>query len=275
MKIKNSLSNVNKRHYEVEKKLAEKLKSSKKIDRKELYSSVYEELFEEIRDHPQLITKDDPIKKNKKIKIQVKFLKKFVNENTIFSEIGPGDCSLSFAMSDFVKKVYAFDVSKTISYNEKMPNNFKLILYDGCVLPVESEKFDVIFSNQLIEHLHVDDVVEQAESIYKSIKKNGCYICFTPNMYSGPHDVSKYFDNTACGLHLKEYTNIELMEMFRSVGFKKIKFFAGGKGFYFQLPFYFIKTMENLLSNIGLPLRKHLARLLLRPFLGVRIVCFK
>ena len=61
-----------------------------------------------------------------------------------------------------MKHVYAVDVSEEITNANKVPKNFKLILSDGVTVPIE-EKVDVVYSNQLIEHLHEDDVKLQLQ----------------------------------------------------------------------------------------------------------------
>ena len=38
----------------------------------------------------------------------------------------------------------------------------------------------------------------------------GVYICITPNRVSGPHDVSRGFDEVATGFHMHEYTGREI-----------------------------------------------------------------
>jgi len=48
-----------KEHYEIEKELAEGLRNSTKEQRRKLYSSVYDELFERVPQHPQLTRKVD------------------------------------------------------------------------------------------------------------------------------------------------------------------------------------------------------------------------
>jgi hypothetical protein len=81
----------------------------------------------------------------------------------------------------------------------------------------------VAFSNQLMEHLHPDDALQQLRNIYDALAPGGTYICLTPNGLTGPHDISRYFDPVASGFHLKEYTCGELMALFKRVGFKSVR----------------------------------------------------
>ena len=117
---------------------------------------------------------------------------------------------MSLEMARLVKQVYAIDVSKEMTKGLVFPANFHLILSDGIGIPVPANSIDVAYSNNLVEHLHPDDAVEQLRNIHQALAPGGVYICVTPNRLKGPHDVSKYFDTVATGFHLKEYTVSEL-----------------------------------------------------------------
>ena len=105
-----------------------------------------------------------------------------------------------------MRQVYALDVSAEITSRVSLPSNFKLILSDGTSVPLPPESVDVAYSNQLMEHLHPDDALEQLQGIWRALRPGGVYICLTPNRVNGPHDISQYFDSVATGFHLKEYT---------------------------------------------------------------------
>lgn len=94
---------------------------------------------------------------------------------------------------------------------------------DAIELDFPAGSFDVAFSSQLIEHLHPDDVELHFASIYRVLKENGVYAFDTPNRLSGPHDVSKYFDDVATGFHLKEWTYRELANGLKKAGFRKLR----------------------------------------------------
>jgi SAM-dependent methyltransferase len=117
--------------------------------------------------------------------------------------------------------VYALDVSAEITRTDTLPANFSLILSDGTTIDVPPDSITVAYSNQLMEHLHPDDALEQLSNIYRALAPGGIYICVTPNRLTGPHDISRHFDPVATCLHLKEYTNTELMALLRRVGFRK------------------------------------------------------
>jgi len=260
-------------HYEIEKELAGRLRNASKQERRYLYSSLYDELFRRVPHHPQLTRKTSPEETAHYVAIQIMFLRPYLNKDVVFVEVGPGDCTLSLEVAKSVKQVFAVDVSDEITKDLVVPENFRLILSDGISIPGLPNSVDVVYSYQLMEHLHVDDAIEQLQNIYHALAPGGCYICVTPNKWTGPHDVSRFFDQQATGFHLKEYTALELQSLFRKVGFLKIRLFVGGKGRYIACPSSIPNQCEQLLS--ALPDRLGKAIAVMPPFkqlLGIRIV---
>jgi hypothetical protein len=225
-------------HYQLEKKLADKLRNSSREERAELYTEVYDELFTNIPYHGQLTRKADHESRKISVYKKLQLLKHYLKPDSTFLEVGPGDCSLSLAVCQQVKQVYAVDVSSQVTANNHHPENFKLIISDGVSIPAANNSVTIAYSDQLMEHLHPDDAFLQLQNIYKSLAESGLYICITPNRLSGPHDVSQYFDQTATCFHLKEYTATELIDLFRQVGFSEIKVSFGFRGFYLHPPLF-------------------------------------
>jgi SAM-dependent methyltransferase len=259
--------------YAIEKDLALKLRNSRKEDRQYLYNHLYDRLFQQVSDHPQINRKNDPQASAREVAQKMQLLQNFLEPDSIFLEIGPGDCQLAIAVAKKVKKVYAVDVSQEIVKNPDLPANFALIVSDGCTVPVASNSVTIAYSNQLIEHLHPDDAIEQLRNIYKALAPGGSYLCLTPNKLSGPHDISKHFDEIATGFHLKEYTFTELSKLFEEVGFSKIKAYIGGQGVYLRFPVSVIKFSESIASLLSFKIRKKLRNnIIYQAILGIRIV---
>jgi SAM-dependent methyltransferase len=203
-------------------------------------------------------------------------LKRFLRPDSVYLEIGPGDCALAREVAADVKQVYAVDVSLEIAGGLSLPANFALALSDGSTIPVPDGSINVAYSDQLMEHLHPDDALEQLRNIHKALAPGGVYICLTPNRLSGPHDISRYFDERATGFHLREYTATELLGIFRATGFSKVKMLAGARGIYLPLPSFLFKLMEGTLVRLPLRLSKSISRSLpFRLILGIRLVATK
>ena len=259
-------------HYEIEKKLAQRLMLSEAKERTYLYSELYDELFRRVPDHPQLAEQNDNKLEKRRVKAQTKILRPLLNKDTVFLEVGAGGCALSRAVSKYVKQCYAVDVSQEISADVEFNENFQFKLSDGISIPVPDLSIDVVYSNQLMEHLHPDDAFKQLKNVYKG----GQYVCITPSRLSGPHDVSQHFDDIATGFHLREYTNSELVSFFQQVGFRKFSCFVGYQGWGIHVPLAGVKSLESLVNAIPKAFRRTIARFPpIRIALGVKLFAIK
>jgi SAM-dependent methyltransferase len=260
-------------HYEVERELARRLRDASPQERRLLYSSLYNELFRRVPHHPQLTRKASQAESAHYVAGQLRYLTPFLNETITFLEVGPGDCGLSLAVAARVKRVYAVDVSHEITKGLNVPPNFELIISDGSSIPVPACSVDLVYSNQLMEHLHPDDAAAQLRNIYAALAPGGRYVCCTPHKITGPHDISSFFDDVATGFHLREYTVGELDELFRVVGFSKVTVLLGGRGLYTIVPTRLPIVSERLLQRLRPGTARALAaRLPLRLLFGLRMV---
>lgn len=85
------------------------------------------------------------------------------------------------------------------------------------------ETYDCVISDQVVEHIHPDDIQTHFHHAYRILKQGGCYIFATPHRYFGPADISRIFDSEiAQGMHLREYTFCELYKIMRKAGFFRV-----------------------------------------------------
>jgi SAM-dependent methyltransferase len=262
--------------YQVEKELAARLRNASQLERRKLYSSVYDELFRRIPHHSQLADKISPQQRAARISLQLHLLDRFLKPDTTLLEIGAGDCALSLHLAPRVRKVYALDVSTFITQGISLPDNFELILSDGVSVPVADGSITVAYSNQLMEHLHPQDAAEQLANIFKAIAPGGAYVCITPSRFTGPHDISRYFADTANGFHLKEYTITELREIMRNAGFRRTVQYARIRGAYFAVPGWLTRIVETLCGSLSARMRARFCRnAIARGLLDIRLVAWK
>lgn len=258
-----------------ETEIASRLRNASRDQRKHLYSELYEayarafpESVPGCPDHP------DP-----NVSYEVAFARRFVASHMVVAEIGPGRCEFAHALAPYCKWLYAFDVVD-VSNTAAAPGNFTHTITDGIHIPLPDRHADLVISNQLMEHLHPDDALDQLLEVARVLRPGGKYICVTPNRLHGPHDCSARFDELPCpvadgsyvanGLHLKEYTNTELMRLFATAGFRSCAIFIGGRGHYRQLPAGLMRTLEGIVRWIPRDWRKQSR--LFRVLLGVRVV---
>lgn len=240
-------------HYEVERELADRLRAASQAERSKLYPQVYDELYRRVPDHPQLTRHFSAQEEQQRIRSQMGFLRPHIKDRSVFLELGAGDCHLSFEVAPLVRKAYAVEVSERVSSNHRVPHNFELLITDGQRIPLPDNAADVVYSNQLMEHLHPDDAMQQLLEVYRVLRPGGVYLCVTPSRLNGPHDVSRHFTPDPTGFHLKEYTITELGNIFRKVGFSTVKAHVGGNGRYLPgiglAPFTALETLLTLLPR--------------------------
>jgi len=89
--------------------------------------------------------------------------------------------------------------------------------------------FDVVFSNQVFEHIAPADVTDHLNSVYSALFPGGTFIILTPNRLWGPSDVTRIVDNTytgcvpAQGSHINERSYTELLPLLLSHGFEHVR----------------------------------------------------
>lgn len=263
-------------HYDVERELADRLRRATKDERRTLYAALYDELFKRVPLHPQHTNHASPERLAADVEEKMQIAGPFLKPSTVFLEVGPGDCEFARAVAAQVAQVLAIDVSDEITRKRVLPANLQLVLSDGSSIPVPAGTVDVAYSNQLMEHLHPDDALDQLRGLHAALALGGVYICITPSRLTGPHDISASFDPVATGFHLKEYTVGDLTDLFLQVGFTRVRLIFGGKGHYVLLPPWTATVFETLFSWLPQSVSKRLA--LKPPFrwlFGVRLAAFK
>lgn len=246
--------------YLVERDLAKKLRDAPASRRLTLYSEVYDELFRRVPHHPLLTQKLTAQEKSASAERQLSWLRTFLRPDHVFVEIGAGDCLLTFAAAALVKSAIAIEVSRTISESATLPPNFRLAISDGVSVPVPSGSADVVYSQQLMEHLHPEDALAQLRNVYAALKPGGVYVCVTPNALTGPHDISRFYDAKATGLHLREYTIGELETIFRRAGFRHVSLVTTHRSNVRRIPTLPFRAIEQMLAPLPRRLRIALAR---------------
>jgi SAM-dependent methyltransferase len=246
-------------HYEIEKELATRLRNSSRGERAAMYTQVYDELFRRVPKHPQW-TKQNTAHRDAQLQGHVRLLKPFLTPDTVFMEVGAGDCAVPLLIAPMVRKSYGLEVSEELTRGLVNSEKFQVLLSKGTDVPLPDNTIDVAFSFQVIEHIHPDDVVEQLKEIYRVLKPGGLYYCITPNRLYGPNDISRDFDREATGLHLKEYSITDLLKLFRSIGFKKVWIERMIKGYHCAAPILPARLLESAIECLPWSIRTPLAR---------------
>lgn len=211
-------------HFEIERELADRLRSAPtKEARRALYGEVYRLRSERIPHHPLVRQAHDATGRASAVAPQVRLLRPFVHPGVRFCEVGAGDGAVARALAPLVAQAIALDVTDALAVPDDAGVGFEFRVFDGFDLGVSDGSLDLVYSNDVVEHLHPDDMPDHARAVRRALVPGGRYVCVTPNRLSGPHDISRHFADAALGFHLREYTVTELAETLRRAGFTDVR----------------------------------------------------
>jgi SAM-dependent methyltransferase len=257
-------------HFFVEKAIADRLRAASREERTALYAHMYADLFTQVPDHPRLTQREDEALTRQAVVSKLRIVGRFLRPATVFLEFGAGDCRFAAEVCRRVQRVIAVDISDQSGQVADRPDNFQLIVYDGDNLALGDEIADTVFSDQLIEHLHPEDTRLHFELVRRLLQPGGQYVFRTPHAFTGPHDISMYFSDAPEGFHLKEWTYTELDGLLGELGFRRMYALWRPYGLwrfkaaYRPLPIAYCRAVERCLASFRQPIRKRLARWLLR-----------
>lgn len=232
-------------HFQLERKLATQLKNTTADQRRVLYQKLYNDLFSSFPTIPDGLDSSN----TDRMAWQLKLMKRLFNKEKTILEIGAGDCLLSKEFAKHFKKVVAYEVADAIPFVEGKPENFELKIFNGVDMNESPGSVDVIYSNQVFEHLHLDDITPLLNDYHSYLTKGGKLVVITPHRYTGPHDISRDFTKDAEGFHMKEYTYQEMKSILSAHGFKKIRAYVGySKLGYFSIPMSLLILAEKFFN---------------------------
>lgn len=261
-----------KNHYLVEKAITERLKSSSREERMLIFATMYDELFSKVPDHPRLTRRQSTQLTSSINKGKSAIVNKFINKSDVFIEFAPGDCRFAYKVSKQVKYAYGIDISDQRNPTDSIPDNFKLIVYDGYSLDeIENNSIDIVFSDQLIEHLHPEDTRLHFELVYRILKENGMYVFRTPHSLTGPHDVSQYFSYKAECFHLKEWSYTEIRRMIMDLGYSGLHTYWNAKRINLRMPSSYFALCELVLGHFPKKYVRAVTKYLIPSLCGVVI----
>lgn len=148
-----------------------------------------------------------------------RFVSKTLKNTGIVLELGCGEGYGTSLISKSVKKIIGLDTDKQIvEYASEKHGSSNCIFQvcDGERIPFSDNSFDAVVSFQVIEHV-LDDRKFILE-IYRVLKKDGIFICTTPNRAYRLKPEQKPWNP----FHVREYSPLELDVLLKSV-FREVK----------------------------------------------------
>lgn len=263
-------------HYLLERRLADDMRASTKHDRENgAYNRLYDTLLTEVYDHPRWTASHEPA--GDYSERQVRLLRRELRGDDVFLDIGGGDCRIALSIAPHVAKSIVVDVSNQLVPKDIKATNFEFVKNRCADIPLADESVSFIYSNQVLEHIHPDDVEERMREVYRVLKPGGHYLCRTPNRYSGPHDISMYFDDVACGTHMCEYSYKSLYDLMRKTGFVRPRILIAPRAYrMFDLPYALARLAESFFAAVPQSLHTPICRSRIgRSLLGITMMVEK
>jgi cyclopropane fatty-acyl-phospholipid synthase-like methyltransferase len=209
--------------YLLEKELAARIRAASVDDRPRVIKEAYTRLYSEATWH-RALHKTEEQRRNTVLAKDAIFGWALGKGNDVL-EIGCGTGEYLAHIAPHQRSCAGVEISTVKA--EEFPDaggNLKFELMEGVRLPAQPDaSYDVVFSSQVMEHLHPDDLPLHLSEVYRVLRLGGRYVVDTPSGLNGPHDISKGYDAVATGMHLKEWTYTELTPLLRAAGFSHIK----------------------------------------------------
>jgi cyclopropane fatty-acyl-phospholipid synthase-like methyltransferase len=230
-------------HWEMEKALTKQLLNSTPQSRGEIFEKCYTDLYESLPWLNALVQQTEKVTRTE----DFEEWKALIGQppRRIY-EIGSGKGEMIHYLAQHGYQCVGTEVTHERGHKHAADHlNLTWEITDGVHLDkfTSRKSYDVVLSDQVIEHLHPDDISIHFQSVLKILKDGGKYIFRTPHAHQGPSDLSKVFGcDKPMGMHLKEYTFAEMNEALRLSGFDKI-------GSVLRVP----NRVQNLFGRIFIP----------------------
>lgn len=212
-------------HWELEKRLTQDLLSSTPQNRWETFDRSYTRLYTDLAWLNNAEGESRPTAEAERD--HQKWHTAIGTPSVELYEIGSGKAGLITYLARHGIRCKATEVTRERGEKHLDPDvpNLSWSVSDGVHLDQfeTAASYDVVISDQVLEHLHPDDVDAHLRGVREILKPDGRYIFRTPHRFSGPHDVSRVFKCDApLGMHLKEYTHREFIAAVRHAGYKQV-----------------------------------------------------
>lgn len=211
-----------KRQYEIENKWSSLIKATPELAKKKIYA---EQGYEELRK----FYFDNKVRSLDEVSeagaFDNRLILDLIGKNKTVLEIGYGFGNAIKFIAPYQKKMIGIErhsyASQEIKSRLKGSADIELKVGDFLDIAFDQNYFDAVYCDQVFEHIIPEEALAYMEKIHKILRNGGIFILITCNRATGPHDISKYFSETAEGMHLREYTYNELGDMLLESGFRR------------------------------------------------------
>jgi SAM-dependent methyltransferase len=211
------------RHWELEKELTQELLRSSSENRFKVFENCYSKLYSELKWLNECEKKAIPYSiREHDFQIWKTLIGSPLTQKIY--EIGSGKAELISFLARNGYSCVATEITRERGkkFSEK---NVTWRNSDGVHLGdfEAQESYDVVISDQVIEHIHPDDTQEHFRGVHQILDPHGRYIFRVPHRFTGPHDISRVFGRKkTLGMHLREMTFSEIRTLAKNADFRKL-----------------------------------------------------
>ncbi|MBL4850373.1 MAG: class I SAM-dependent methyltransferase [Planctomycetes bacterium] len=221
--------------------------------RRALYEEVYPRVHAIYGQRPA-----DPHAPNPKDPYARLFARELSGASLLEVGCGAGAFLLSVARLLDPGELVGLDVSEA-SFPPSPPAGVRFVAGDVIDFSADQlgrESFDVVYSDNVLEHLAPQDLATHFDSIERVLRPGGLLILLLPNRLFGPTDVTRVLDCSysnrvpSQGTHLTESTYSELVPLLRRRGYRDLKTVLPVPGIKDRLPFRHLRFDPRWLQAI-------------------------
>ena len=254
---------------------AQKLRTSSRRERKELYREAYSVVSAEAM---KLMPPEPEKRVSGTSRRLIDTIARHCHKEQAVLEVGCGRGFTCLCLAPHVGTIVGTDVSEPalaearelLRRNHVTNATIVQLGADELTKQFPQDTFDVAISIDVIEHLHPEDAAEHLKETLLVLKPGGRCIIATPNRLTGPHDITRLVHpdaSVAEGFHLNETTGVELASTLRRLGFRDLRVVPPfisrsrlSRGM--TLPFVFQRWLEMAFCKLHRPrrIRRRLAR---------------
>lgn len=204
-----------------EKALRERILASAREERPNVITAGYDELFSSFPDHTVFAGSQEG--RARIGRLSAGMIAPLLPVKARVLEVGCGRGDTIHALSAMGFSCWGIEISETMVNMANELGGATVVQGTADRLNFQDGFFDCVFSQEMIEHLHPDDSKIHIQDAFRVLRSNGIFSIETPNRTTGPQDVSRGVGSEAQGLHLKEYSVAELIQLLHENGFIKIR----------------------------------------------------
>jgi SAM-dependent methyltransferase len=157
------------------------------------------------------------------------FLGRLTTAGSDVIEVGCGGGLLAIELARRGRRVLGVEVSRRIleaaSKRAGTVNGVRFVDTVGMAIPADGNSADLVYSVEVLEHLHPDDVAAHLREVYRVLRPGGRYWLLTPNRLDDISSADRFGVDVDvdADVHLKVWTYSELAPELERVGFQELR----------------------------------------------------